>query len=642
MKLNTNLRVVENNSFGTKDFTIQASGKMFHMVISGLYSNKPQSITREIWSNAFDAHAMVGKEDQPFQVSFPTSLTPVFSCRDFGPGIAHEDMEGFYTVLGHSTKENTNRAVGKWGVGRMSPMSYTDTFSVTSYHKGKVAYYSVQLGADGSPQLHVLAPPMDTTEPDGLEVSFPVKRQDVYDFQRAAEVVSYGFPVAPIVTNSKEKNFTPIKKIFEGKGYYYYDDSRMSGSYAQMGCVLYPIDRRLSHVNIVYQFDIGELEVTASREALSYGPNDPTEDNIKKRIAEVQKILVEDFQNRINSLPGLFDAAKEVPQLQKYIPHGQRLTYKGVDIPRFWVLPFVNKAAVCVGYRGYNSKTIGWTTDLKFEPSKPIKLFVQDTSDKKGNARATTRIASVVGSYEHYIWIKADLKDKEHQADIKKIVDQTDLPVVYVKDIPDPGARKVVRRPVQVSTLINGNKYPYEMSDEEFQKGGHYVPISNNEVPYWAIAASHFPLSSLIGCSKVVLVPKTLWKKFEGTNWKLLEPLVKNFVDSNKDQVYERFNNEYGRYPFYKLKQLSSCTGPVGIFAGKVKAEATEYLSVKKSHWSDLLAVFGLPRFSQDKVDQEYSKLLADYPLLRYIDDNNVGEMKTYVDLKYTAMKKGN
>ncbi len=149
MKMNTNLRLVENNATTTKDFTIQASGKMFHMVISGLYSNKPQSITREIWSNAFDAHAMVGKETEPFLVTFPTALSPTFSCRDFGPGIAHGDMEGFYTVLGHSTKENTNTAVGKWGVGRMSPMSYTDTFSVVSYHKGEVSYYAVQLGPDG-------------------------------------------------------------------------------------------------------------------------------------------------------------------------------------------------------------------------------------------------------------------------------------------------------------------------------------------------------------------------------------------------------------------------------------------------------------------------------------------------------------
>ena len=65
MKANSNLRLVENNSHATTGFTIQASGKMFHMVISGLYSNKPQSITREIWSNAFDAHAMVGKTDTP-------------------------------------------------------------------------------------------------------------------------------------------------------------------------------------------------------------------------------------------------------------------------------------------------------------------------------------------------------------------------------------------------------------------------------------------------------------------------------------------------------------------------------------------------------------------------------------------------
>ena len=125
---NTALREVESNSTSSKEFSIKNSSKMFNMIISGLYSDKPQSITREIWSNAFDAHCMVGKEDVPFVVSMPNSLMPTFVCRDFGPGIHHDDMEGFYTVLGHSTKEDTNAAVGKWASSPAThAMSLLDT-----------------------------------------------------------------------------------------------------------------------------------------------------------------------------------------------------------------------------------------------------------------------------------------------------------------------------------------------------------------------------------------------------------------------------------------------------------------------------------------------------------------------------------
>jgi hypothetical protein len=63
-----------------------------------------------------------------------------------------------------------------------------------------------------------------------------------------------------------------------------------------MGCVIYPIDQnaisgwhdkvklRTGYGSIyLLEFDIGELEVTASREGLQYGRHDPTSESIIKR-----------------------------------------------------------------------------------------------------------------------------------------------------------------------------------------------------------------------------------------------------------------------------------------------------------------------------------------------------------------------
>jgi hypothetical protein len=620
MKMNTNLRLVENNATTTKDFTIQASGKMFHMVISGLYSNKPQSITREIWSNAFDAHAMLGKETEPFLVTFPTALSPTFSCRDFGPGIAHGDMEGFYTVLGHSTKENTNTAVGKWGVGRMSPMSYTDTFSVVSYHKGEVSYYAVQLGPDGSPQLHVLAPPDFTTEPDGLEVSFPVKRQDIDAFQKAAEVVAYGFPVPPRLTNSKEKELGQVKKVFEGKDFYLYEDRKLGGAYAQMGCVMYPIPMEYTprSINIVYKFDIGDLEVTASREALSFGPNDPTEANIKKKAKDVDLALWQMMQDKINAQPKLFDAAKLAPSFRNYLPYkSPSFNYHGQELPKFWKLDSYTHIAISTGYKGYRQKMAGWGLDRNIEVQNNYEMFIQDLSDKKANARAATRIGSAVDSYGYFIWVRADLSKPMQKAEVDQLIGELGYPVTYVKDLPDDGPKVTgSRTKVSVSVIRTRGAEKFDMEGATFQKGGYYYPMSNHDFPRVL-----YRLGSVVEAKlgqPIYLVPKTLWKKFEGNSkWQLLEPAVTALVKKEADNVRKALGNNYEQYPLSNLKAFSGMDGPVGDFAKKVIVpRISSYLGAGVSQWNDILTHYNLPTINDDKAKEEYNNLIDKYPLL--------------------------
>lgn len=633
MKTNTNLRTVDNNASSSTAFTIQASGKMFHMVISGLYSNKPQSITREIWSNAFDAHAMVGKESVPFEVTFPTAITPTFSVRDFGPGIAHENMEGFYTVLGHSTKENTNKAVGKWGVGRMSPMSYTDTFSVVSRHNGMIAYYTIQLGPDGSPQLHVLAPPSPTNEESGLEVSFPVKRDDIPQFQRAAEIVAYGFPVPPRVTNSKEKQFTSVTKVFEGDGYYIYNDSRLTGAgaYAQMGCVLYPIPQQYlgRQLNVVVQFDIGDLEVTASREALSFGPNDPTAENIKKRMAEVYANLHQKMQDEVNAQPTLFKASKLGPKLRYHLTaKDPSFNYKGKELLKVWDCHDYDITGLYSGYRSYNGKTVGWGNDRQVLVKEDYTIFIQDTKDKKANARAATRIAANLKIYSYYIWIRTDLSDAKQKAEVERLIKDLDFPVYYVKDLSDAGPSNNTRAKVSVSCINNkGYREAYAMDDAEFQAGGYYFPMSNNEYPQHLPMLRDFATATL-NVPRIILVPKTLWKKFEANDkWKLIEPELDTLLKTNEKGARAMYGAMYNKYPYTDLKHYANLSGPLGDFAKKTMTTYPDkFLGLGIDGWDYQLNRLGLGGFTNSQPRAEYKMLLDKYPLLRL--DRQTKEMK--------------
>ena len=648
MKSNSNLRVVETNSQTTKDFTIQASGKMFHMVISGLYSNKPQSITREIWSNAFDAHAMVGKEAVPFEVTFPTAITPTFTCRDFGPGIAHDDMEGFYTVLGHSTKENTNKAVGKWGVGRMSPMSYTDTFSVVSRHKGMVSYYAVQLGPDGSPQLHVLAEPQPTADPDGLEVSFPVKRQDIQQFQTAANVISVGFDVPPVVTNSKEKSFSPLKKLYEGKDYYLYEHESMSGAFAQMGCVLYPIPYEYLPKSswhgrsIVYKFDIGDLEVTASREALSFGPNDPTAASIRTKTEVVEQQLFDALQAEVEAQPKLFLAAKLAPKLRRFIRSGE-FKWKGMQIPKVWNLAKYQKVSLHCGYKGYRQKTAGWGMDKDLSVTEDHTIFIQDISDKKGCARAATRICSAIDSYKYYVWVRADLTDKEQKAEVDTLIAELDFPVKYVKDLQDDGPKQSgPRAKVTVYRLTYNNKEKWDMEDATFQAGGYYVPMTNNDYPSMLHRVIPF-IKEKFSITDIVMVPKTLWKKFEGNSeWKLLEPALKEAVIKEEANARIALGKQYNIYPMNLLGALEPAGGPVGEFAKKVNNPAPNtYMGIDKSSWNAVLGSYDKSEIGNSVVKNECEAILAKYPLMKVFLENRrlVPEFIQYIQLIDNAAK---
>ena len=300
MKINETTAEIETTSVESSEFSVEMSGKIMHIFISGMYSDKPNSIMREVWSNAFDAHAEAKNLHVPFDVVVATGFNPEFRCRDYGAGLSHAFMLTSYTKIGFSTKAESNEAVGKWGMGRMTPLSYANSFSVTSIHKGKKAVYVVNRGANNIPKIDCLAPPFDTQEPSGLEVSFPVETADLREFKNAAIRASLGFDVKPKVKNLEEDFEFPIPQYtIQGPDYKFFERTgTFHGVYAKMGCVVYPIDSNIIKTpfdNCILEFKIGELEVTSSREDLSYGPNDPTVKSINDKILAVKEHIQKDL-----------------------------------------------------------------------------------------------------------------------------------------------------------------------------------------------------------------------------------------------------------------------------------------------------------------------------------------------------------
>lgn len=282
-------------------FSIRATAKAFRILSDGLYAKKRLAVIRELACNAFDSHIAAGKKDVPFEVHLPNSLEPWLHVRDFGVGLSHEDVMTLYTTYFESTKTDTNDQIGALGLGSKSPFAYVNEFTVTSCFDGKQRQYVAFINENHEPTIKLLAE-SDTDEGNGLTVKVPVNdRDDFYRFKQDAQTALFRFSPQPTVVGTDDVEFILNKPnyILEGDGWKL-RDGRATGSstnaFAIQGNVAYPLDRyaiddltdnQLSVLclNIDIFFDIGELEVAASREELGY--DDRTKNNIKKRIDEI-------------------------------------------------------------------------------------------------------------------------------------------------------------------------------------------------------------------------------------------------------------------------------------------------------------------------------------------------------------------
>ncbi len=305
MKLQNEVNnVVRSDDFEQSNYTIEASAKAFSILSDGLYSNKIRAVIRELSTNAYDAHVEAGKPKVPFNVTMPDRFNPHFAIRDFGTGLSHEDCMNLYTTYFGSTKTNTNDAVGCLGLGSKSPFAYTDSFIVTSYHNGKVRVYNSFKDEHNKPVFALMSED-DTTEANGLHVLFSVDTDDVHEFEQEAKEVYKHFKVKPNFNSDIE--IEEFDYVFTGStwGLVNKDAQRRWDIKAKaiMGQVAYDLDGEqfsdneivtaVLKSNVHIHFAIGDVDITPSRESLSY--NEYT----KKAIIEACEFIIEELKETL-------------------------------------------------------------------------------------------------------------------------------------------------------------------------------------------------------------------------------------------------------------------------------------------------------------------------------------------------------
>ena len=368
-------------------FKMRNSQKAFQ-ILSSLYSDKPLAIVRELGCNAMDSHIASGQSNLPFAVHIPNTLEPWLTIQDFGTGISHENIYEIYSVYFASTKTNTNTQVGMLGLGSKSPFCYTDNFTITSVHNQVKRIYNAYFNQNGMPTIS-LASQENTKDANGVAIQIPIKQSDIGNFTQAVFKAFRFFDVKPTITGGSI-DWTD-KANFEGTFWKSY--SNLNQSYAVMGGVTYPIDTYkvdndhydiIRKAGLVIHFNIGELDVTPSRESLMY--HDWVVKAINDKIALVKKDFVTKVEDKIKNSPNLLDALKAL-----YLLSNQ------------W--SFLNSTLI-------NGKVFWNKIDIT-DPRKSIKKICQDTFQcytKTRWGRSRWSVSGYADLSKDALWYYDDLK----------------------------------------------------------------------------------------------------------------------------------------------------------------------------------------------------------------------------------------
>jgi hypothetical protein len=262
------------------------------LLSSNLYSNPEDSFIREIVSNGWDSHVEAGTTDTPLVVRIKcnNNFSYNITIRDYGTGLSKEQFENIYCKIGTSTKRSSNNYLGCFGIGKFATMAVSKVAYITSYYNGVARLYIMT--KDGNSITTNLMSETPTSEKNGLEIT--VKNiLHTLRYKEAFKNLAF-FPNVYIDGTFSEYNNIKVKRYK-----YFTATTEEFSNKLLLGNVLYPLDRSIIPVElrefydsivksgIVFNFNIGELQVTPNRESIIY--NTQTNNLIIQRIKDAKE-----------------------------------------------------------------------------------------------------------------------------------------------------------------------------------------------------------------------------------------------------------------------------------------------------------------------------------------------------------------
>lgn len=288
------------------------------------YRDPIGSIVREITSNCFDAN-IKGNVDFPVRVVFSSDeLGQYISFIDKGSGMSPQIIEEVYLSYGESDKRENINAIGGFGLGGKSPLSYTDLFYVITRFDGIEYEYIVHKG-ETLPIIELLGE-SPTDKRNGTEVKiYLATNSDRYNFMDACRKQLLYFDNVIIEPTYL---FDNDYKIIEGKYFKFRSDiTSYSTIHLCIGKVAYPIDWNILDIEairvpIALKFEIGELIVTPERESIRYVKIDGVDtkdiilDKLKKALEELEELYSKQDALKCDTIVEFLETKKKPTLLQ--------------------------------------------------------------------------------------------------------------------------------------------------------------------------------------------------------------------------------------------------------------------------------------------------------------------------------------
>ena len=354
MKIKTEKKDYQIIGAKSKTFSVDTDDTMvIKLLRDKMYKNKIGAVAREVSSNSRDANREAGRGDSPIVISIETESNLLSSedtsitFQDNGIGISPDRMENIFLKYGGSTKRDSDKFTGGFGIGAKTPFAYNDNFFISTIVEDsgvRTEYlYQAIITSDGNSEVSRMIElgSSTTTEQTGTKITVPLKSdEDRIKFEKEINFVTRFWTTQPIIKNflSRENGDEKGNVIFEDDmliAYQEEDNKELFNSDVKIVALIdeipYPINHKTLEKEIgvklglsnndtikwVLKFKTGDITVSGSREDIEYVErNLKTIHNTYLSFLKIGRDLITDFQSKPTTY---LEACKYSEALHTYV-----------------------------------------------------------------------------------------------------------------------------------------------------------------------------------------------------------------------------------------------------------------------------------------------------------------------------------